>query len=234
MCVSLYQFDLTDDLADKDYAVLSVEERDFAQTLRHAPVKRRYLRVRFHLRHVLAAFLHTPPNHLRFTKNDYGKPYLADYPHIQFNISHSGEHLLIAISAIGAIGVDIEQPRILHTPLVDLVEKCFSNPEINYWQHLPAAEQLLAFYRFWTRKEAFVKAVGRGVALGLPKCVIADASPPYLVSIPSECGTVDDWRLFDLPLTAGLYGALVIATQHLPADFVPPLITLQTSEKNHD
>jgi 4'-phosphopantetheinyl transferase len=224
MCVKLYLCRLEGELAEQDYAFLSSDERDYAQTLRYEQVKRRYLRVRVWVRQVFAAYLQQPADKILLAKNAYGKPYLVDYPSVQFNISHSGEHLLIAISSIGAIGVDIEQPRILHTPLTDLVEKCFSNQEISYWQNLPVAEQLAEFYRFWTRKEAFVKAVGRGIALGLPECVIAVDNPPALVSIPPECGSVNDWRLFDLPLPADLCGALVIENRQLPAGFTLPNI----------
>ncbi len=224
MCVKLYLRRLEGELAEQDYALLSRDERDYAQTLRYAPVKHRYLQVRFCVRQVLAAYLHQPADKIRLAKNVYGKPYLVDYPSVQFNISHSGGHLFIAISTIGTIGVDIQQPRLLHTPLSALVKKCFANQEISYWQNFPVAEQLAEFYRFWTRKEAFVKAVGRGIALGLSECVIAPANPPYWVSIPPECGYAKDWQLFDLLLPEDLYGALVIDNRQLPAGFRLPNI----------
>lgn len=224
MCVKLYQCSLEGELAEQDYQLLSCDERNYAQTLRYEQVKRRYLRVRGWVRQILAMYLQEQATNIRIAKSAYGKPYLVDYPTVQFNISHSGEHLLMAISTLGTIGVDIEQVQVMRTAVADLVEKCFANQEIAYWKSVPVAEQLSEFYRFWTRKEAFVKAVGRGIGLGLPECVIATANSPALVSIPPECGSVNDWRLFDLPVPENLCGALVIENRQLPAGFTLPNI----------
>jgi 4'-phosphopantetheinyl transferase len=69
-----------------------------------------------------------------------------------------------------------------------------------------------------------VKAVGRGLAVGLQHCVIAPGTPPYFISLPKNYGKPSDWRLFDLNLKADLYGALVIENK-IPSSFVLPEIT---------
>lgn len=218
MCVELHQLSLAQDLRNEQMQLLSDNEQSFAKTLRYPEVKRRYIRVRQGVRQVLGDFLHESAKTIRFAKTDYGKPYLLDYPTVNFNISHTGDDLLIAISLVGAIGVDIEQERQLNTPLLDLARRCFAPEEIAYWQQLPVNLQLAEFYRLWTAKEAFVKAVGRGIGLGLSQCVIAPLAT-QLVAIPSEYGTAQDWQLINLALTADLHGALVIAAGQLPAHF---------------
>ena len=218
MCVELHQLSLAQDLLNEEMLLLSDSEQTFAKTLRYPEVKRRYIRVRQGVRQVLGHFLQESAKTIRFAKTDYGKPYLLDYPTVNFNISHTGDSLLIAISLVGAVGVDIEQERQLNTPLLELVRRCFAPEEIAYWQQLPDTLQLAEFYRLWTAKEAFVKAVGRGIGLGLSHCVIAPLAT-HLVAIPPEYGTTQDWRLINLALTAPLQGALVIATAQLPANF---------------
>jgi 4'-phosphopantetheinyl transferase len=218
MCVKLYQRTLPQTRAVHEVALLSLEEQAFAEKLRFPQVKQHYQWVRIAVRQILADYLLEPAEKIRFAKTEYGKPYLVDYPDINFNISHSGAFLLVAISEVGAIGVDVEQVQPIKTPLAKLVAHCFAEEEMAYWQMLPEKTQLVEFYRFWTRKEAFVKAVGRGIGLGLAQCVMI-AEPPYLQRIPPLYGQPSDWRLFDLPLPDNLQGAVVIENRQLPRLF---------------
>jgi 4'-phosphopantetheinyl transferase len=71
-----------------------------------------------------------------------------------------------------------------------------------------------------------VKAVGRGLALGIQSCVIAPAKPPYFLKVPENYGQASDWRLFDLWLKPDLYGALVLETGKISSDFLLPEITV--------
>jgi 4'-phosphopantetheinyl transferase len=107
------------------------------------------------------------------------------------------------------LGVDIEiaKPR---KNLAALVEKCFAEPEATYWHGLPKPEQAAAFYQFWTRKEAFVKATGRGIALGLKRCVLNPDAPTTLLCVPKEFAPASAWRVQDLDLGQGLFGALAV------------------------
>ena len=66
-----------------------------------------------------------------------------------------------------------------------------------------------AFYRFWTRKEAFVKATGYGIALGLNQCVINPENPTEFLRVPENCGQASAWHVQDIDLGEGIYGALV-------------------------
>lgn len=222
--LQLYEIDLQSEISPDLCSILSPEEQKFAQTIRNETLKKQHIIVRVGLRQILATFLNQAADKINIAKTVHGKPYLLDYPNIQFNISHSGDFLLVAISQIGAVGVDIEQAKPQRRDFSGLVTKCFAESEQNYWQALPECEKTDEFYRFWTRKEAFVKAVGRGLAMGLQDCVIAAGIQPYFLRIPENYGLPSDWRLFDLSLKPDLYGALVVDNCKIPTAFVLPEI----------
>lgn len=122
------------------------------------------------LRQILADYVQIPADELVIERGEFGKPYLRDFPEWQFNLSHSGGKLLIVVSD-APIGIDVERIK-FRKSLDDLVKKCFALSEQNYWFNLPENEQVAVFYDFWTRKEAVVKGIGRGIALGLNRCEI--------------------------------------------------------------
>lgn len=224
--LELYKVNLQAKIATDLYKTLSPEEQNFAQAIRNDALKKQHITVRAGLRQILAAYLNQDSDKINMAKTVYGKPYLIDYPKVQFNISHSGNFLLVAISQVGTVGVDIEHAKSHRRDFSGLVAKCFAKSEIEYWNTLPVTEKTAEFYRFWTRKEAFVKAVGRGLAMGLQACVIVSDAVPYFSYIPETYGQPSDWRIFDLSLTTDLYGALVIENTHISALFTLPEITV--------
>jgi 4'-phosphopantetheinyl transferase len=222
--LKLYEIDLQTEISADLYFILSSEERSFLQRIRNETLQKQHIKVRAGVRLILAAYLKQSCDKINIAKTVHGKPYLPDYPEIQFNISHSGNLLLVAISPIGSVGIDIEQLKPRLRDFSGLVAKCFAPSEITYWNALPESEKAAEFYQFWTRKEAFVKAVGRGLAIGLEQCVIVSGKQPYFLSIPENYGFSSDWRLFDLTLTADLYGAIVLENSKIPTNFVLPEI----------
>jgi 4'-phosphopantetheinyl transferase len=155
----------------------------------------------------LARILNEPPEKIGIKTAEHGKPYLADTPELAFNLSHSENALVIALGWNCRLGADIEfcNPR---TSLAGLVDKCFAVEEIAYWRQLPEARKTLEFYRFWTRKEAFVKAIGRGIALGLNQCVINPENPGEFLRIPADCGLASTWHVQDVDLGPGVCSAI--------------------------
>lgn len=226
MDLELYKIELQREVSADLFQVLSQEEQRFAQMMHNEVLKKQYITVRIGLRQILALYLNKTCDAITIVKTEYGKPYLIDYPNCHFNISHSGDFLLIAISQLGAVGIDIEQIKSYSRDFSALVAKCFATSEQHYWHNLADNEKVAEFYRFWTRKEAFVKAVGRGLAMGLQSCVIASEKPPRFMGLPQEYGRPSDWRLFDLSLNSGLYGALVLENGKIPVNFRIPEITL--------
>jgi 4'-phosphopantetheinyl transferase len=190
------------------WRVLDKTEQTQARKLKNALLHKRYVEIHGRLRNLLAQMLNQSPEKIRIKKAEHGKPYLADYPELAFNLSHSADRLIIAVSWNCQLGVDIEicKQRI---NLPGLVEKCFAEEESAYWTKLPETQKILEFYRFWTRKEAFVKATGRGIASGLNQCVINPENPTEFLRIPDNFGKASAWHGLDIDLEQEICCAVV-------------------------
>lgn len=191
------------------WRVLDEAEQAHAVRIKNDLLRKRYVEVHGRLRNVLAQILNEPPGKIRINKAEHGKPYLADNPQLAFNLSHSASVMVIAVSWSCQLGVDVEicKPR---ANLAALVEKCFAEEEAEYWRKLPEHQRTVEFYRFWTRKEAFVKATGRGIGLGLNHCVINPENPAEFLRVPASYGQASAWRVLDLDLDAGVCSALAV------------------------
>jgi 4'-phosphopantetheinyl transferase len=121
------------------------------------------------LREILAARLEVSPETLQFGAAEHGKPHLAGpeaRSGLHFNLSHSGDRGLVGWAEHRHLGVDIE----LWRPLGDeaaLVRRFFSPAENAAYEALPESQRTQGFFECWTRKEAYIKAVGRGLGLAL-------------------------------------------------------------------
>lgn len=190
------------------WRILALSEQQHASSIVNGQLHKRYVEIHARLRILLAQTLNTNPKKLRIHKAEHGKPYLVDYPELKFNLSHTDNRMVVVIAKNCELGVDIEQctPR---KNLAAMVDKCFAEEEKNYWLRLPTSQQTLAFYQFWTRKEAFVKATGRGIALGLKYCVINPDNQRELARIPEKYGLASDWLIQDFDLGEAICGALV-------------------------
>ncbi|MEQ1635628.1 MAG: 4'-phosphopantetheinyl transferase superfamily protein [Methylococcales bacterium] len=193
---------------ERCYAVLDDAERAVLAKLRFQALRDQYLLSHGLLRMLLGSYLQVLPEALNLNRSAYGKPFLEDYPALSFNMSHSANKLLVAVTQEVPVGVDIEamKPR---THTAGLVAKCFAAEEQGYWQNLPEPVKMRGFFDFWTRKEAFVKAVGQGISLGLERCVIDPSDPTRFLRIPDHCGSIDAWRVQDLVVDVSCCAAVV-------------------------
>jgi len=189
-----------DEVIDQScWRALDESERFHAMKLKRPFMQARYVEVHGKMRRILAHYLQTEPGRLIIGKEAHGKPYLVERPEWVFNLSHSADRIVLAVSGNCRLGVDIElcKPK---SNLDGLVKKCFSIEEAAYWQALPEPEKTVGFYRFWTRKEAFVKATGRGIGLGLERCVINPANPTEMLRVPENFGPATAWCIADIDL----------------------------------
>ncbi|WP_020482948.1 4'-phosphopantetheinyl transferase family protein [Methylomonas sp. MK1] len=187
--------------------LLTDDERCKAEVFKSALLRDRYLAVRGLLRQILAGYLDVEPSSLAFETGRYGKPALIGYA-LHFNLSHSADTLLLAVADFAGIGVDIEtfRPR---QHLDRLAERCFSHQEYQDWCQLSADARFEVFYRLWTKKEAFVKAVGRGIALGIEQCEFQLEKGGQLLAIPPEYGSANTWLVHELDVDDASRAALV-------------------------
>jgi 4'-phosphopantetheinyl transferase len=125
--------------------------------------RRRYVAAHTALRVILGRFLGQDPADLRFTYGPRGKPRLADAPiDARFNLSHSGDLALVAVAIGREVGVDIDQTRTM-SDMSGVAEHAFSPAERALLERTPPESRPEVFFRIWTRKESFIKALGDGM-----------------------------------------------------------------------
>jgi 4'-phosphopantetheinyl transferase len=188
-------------------AVLNEQEKQRADTFQQPLLRNRYIAVRAITRHVLANYLSAQPADLQFSLGEHGKPDLIS-DSLYFNISHTDHLLLIAVGNLPDIGVDIELIK-TRSNMDGMAKRCFAESEFQFWQPLPEPQSQETFYRLWTKKEAFVKAIGRGIALGLNRCEIESQKDGQIISIPEDYGLACDWKITEIPVIANFCAALV-------------------------
>ncbi len=224
----------TETLADEDLAALraclSASEQEQLEKIRLPQAQRQFLTSRGCLRHLLSRYLGQAPASLTFTYGPSGKPALSpreagDSVTPQFNLSHSGQRLLVAISAsaqVRAIGVDIEMLRSV-SPLPGLCRRCLTEAEAATVLPGPSPRADHRFLRYWTGKEACLKALGLGIAdsmQALELTLAAQALTPALASVavlaaslPTHPGQLYQWQP-----EAGYVAALAVQSVPLTAE----------------
>lgn len=191
-----YELSIVDFFQDEAFywSLLDADEQAIALRFATVLLRQRYVVNHGLLRLILAQYVEDSAVDLVFKKTEWGKPFLYDYPQISFNLSHSGDCFALAVSKDCQLGIDIEcyKPR---QGYEGLVKRCFATEEANAWYDLPDEERGLSFYRYWVKKEAFVKAVGKGITVGLNQCVIDSDYPQRFLKIPIEYGVAEHWTI---------------------------------------
>ena len=179
--------------------LLNADELQRARRFRFARDCRRFAAGRTTLRMLLAGYLEDEPAKLSFHYSDHGKPGLAgahQNSRLKFNVSHSGNVAIFAFVLDRNVGVDIER---VHTDIeVDAVAQRFFSPyERLALAALPASEKYLGFFNCWTRKEAFVKAVGQGLSLPLENFDVSltPREPARLLATRPEAREAERWAM---------------------------------------
>ena len=152
-------------------ACLDGEECARWERFQSLPARRRYVLCRAALRAILCCHLNCANDRLEFVALKHGKPFAkVDGKPVEagFNVSHSGEHGLIAVAPGGRLGVDVEE-RDTRRNLEGLIRAVFSPEEQAEFDQFQGSEKLHLFFRFWTLKEALVKAHGKGLSLEVSK-----------------------------------------------------------------
>lgn len=195
-------------------AILSEEELKRAEHFHFDPHRRHFVAGRGILRHLLALYTGIEPGKLQIEYTRNGKPFLPGMDgasDIRFNLSHSGGMAVYAFTRGREVGIDIEHQR----PIDDMdriAERNFSAKEYTTLGTLPEGEQVEAFYLCWTRKEAFIKAIGEGISFPLQQfdVTLIPGEPAQLLSVDGSSEKARRWSMHNLTIAVGYAAALVI------------------------
>jgi 4'-phosphopantetheinyl transferase len=190
-------------------STLSPNEWARASRFHSCTDRRRFVATRAILRQILSRYLGREERELHFGCGPYGKPFLRSdsrQPELRFNLAHSHGMVLYGITRNRQIGVDLE--RIDHS-FADqrIAERFFSRRECSALRALPASHQIAAFFDCWTRKEAYVKAIGVGFHMPLDSfdVSLSPDQPPAFLN-----GTREDWSIHAPKLVPGYSAAIVV------------------------
>lgn len=196
---------------------LSAEEQERADRFRFDVHRNHFIVGRGLLREIIGRYLNVEPGRLQFCYGPQGKPGILNSdgdPGLRFNLAHSGQLALCAVTRNREIGVDLEYVR----PVLDMdlvAERNFSPRENAVLQALPASERQLAFFNCWTRKEAYIKAIGEGLSRPLDQfdVSLAPGEPARLLWVAGNPQEASCWSLRELAVAAGYVAALAVEGQ---------------------
>jgi 4'-phosphopantetheinyl transferase len=193
---------------------LAADERERAEKFRFQRDREHFIIARGALRAILGRYLGQRPEQLRFSYSPYGKPALAgpvQTAGLHFNVSHAGGLALYAFTRAKEIGLDIERLRD-DFDCGQIAQHYFSRSEVSAFGALPAEMRNLAFFNCWTRKEAYIKAIGEGLSHPLDQfdVSLAPGEPAALLSAGNDPQEAARWSLRELAPGHGYVAALAV------------------------
>jgi len=216
--IHFWEADLDRASAELAFPYLSDDEWSKARRFHFELHRNRFIAGRALLRLNLSSYFGCKPAEIAFHYNQWGKPSVPNSG-LEFNVAHSENYFVLAVSR-EPVGVDIEKNK----PIEDLyliARTVFSPNELTAWSLLPEMDQVASFYKIWTRKEALLKGLGRGVTEFCPAISVL-----FVEGIPVLPASLSglNWYLHDLQLTPGVAAALatpisnphIVKSQELP------------------
>jgi 4'-phosphopantetheinyl transferase len=198
----------------ESFRLLNQDERERAWRFRFPQGRDHFTVARGALRVILSRYLNIPPERLSFRYNAYGKPALQSElacDDLRFNLSHSRGLALCAVACGYEVGVDVEWIR-ADLAGEETIARYFSNQEAETIRALPPALRTQAFFNCWTRKEAFIKAVGEGLSYPLDQftVTVVPGQAARLLSARGGAQEAGRWSLVDLNCGDGYAAALAV------------------------
>lgn len=195
-------------------AALAPDEQARAARYLSPPARKQFIAARSALRRILGSYLSRRAEEIAFKQGSLGKPSLAGN-HAQplfFNLSHSGELALVGVTALGEIGVDVEHVRELATA-EQLAERFFHPNEVAALRTLPGHQRVDGFFHAWTRKEAFLKATGKGISYGIDRVevTLTPGEPARVLALDGDRGAAAVWSLATFTPAPGYLGSVAMS-----------------------
>lgn len=189
------------------WPLLQPDEIERANRFYFEKDRKHFANARGFLRVLLGRYLGREAKLLEFSYGAYGKPALESSIH--FNMSHSHGIALYAFTDGRDIGVDVEHVRVDFTS-DDIARRFFSPFEVESLGGLPDDERVAAFFRCWTRKEAYIKATGRGLSQALDSFDVTLGPGKSAALLRCEDGAPERWTMIDVEVGPGYAGALAV------------------------
>jgi 4'-phosphopantetheinyl transferase len=187
--------------------VLSAEEERRSGRFVHERDRAFYIAGRSALRHLLSGYVGVPPEEVPLRIGAHGKPFLDGELRLHFNLSHSAGLALLAVTEVSPVGVDVE--RVGPIPELEAIAaRFFTAGEAREIRMARATEQRRLFFNCWTRKEAYLKAVGGGLSIPLSSVELTVSGEPRLLAIAGDRSAAGQWSLRHLRPAPGYVGAL--------------------------
>jgi 4'-phosphopantetheinyl transferase len=193
---------------------LAADEQARAERFHFERDRGHFIVARGVLRAILGGYLKRAPECLSFCYSSHGKPALAgesDGDAIRFNVSHSHGIALYAVTRGREVGIDLERIR-SNLAVAEIAERFFSRREAAMLRTLSTEEQREAFFRCWTRKEAYLKARGEGLSLSLDQIDVslAPGEPDVVPGTQPDSSEASRWSLQELTPAPGYVAALAV------------------------
>jgi 4'-phosphopantetheinyl transferase len=190
--------------------VLSAEELERSRSFVRCSDQRHFIESHAFLRRVLACYATVDPAEIQFEHGPWGKPRISGLhgsPPIEFSLSHSRGVVLVGLAVGGAIGIDVELVR----PFDDcdsLARRFFAPDEYRAICSLPEPARLSGFFRYWTRKEAVLKALGTGMSTRLDSFAVTLTETTRPIDFGAHATRAPEWSLIELEPCEGAIAAV--------------------------
>ncbi|WP_321473468.1 4'-phosphopantetheinyl transferase superfamily protein [uncultured Paludibaculum sp.] len=206
------------------YPLLTKDEKSRAKGFSFLHLQQSFVLTRGVLRMLLGSYADMAPHAVPLAYGPCGKPTIAIPNHIDFNLSHSGTLAVFAFTNGLEIGIDLEQIRPF-SDIQDLASRFFCADEVIELQNVPPPDRERAFFLCWTRKEAYLKAIGDGLATPLDGFAVAlkPDDPARLLHVGYDPKAAEAWTLHNLELSPGYAGALAYRGAPRPVHVFPLL-----------
>ena len=198
--------------------------------------KDQFLAGRGVLREIISRYLEISANEICFDYTEFGKPYLKEVP-LKFNLAHSENYVLYAFSINNLLGIDVERIK-ENIDYISIAKETFTKNEYEEFLDFPESEKLLAFYRCWTRKEATIKMIGKGLSFPLKRLQVGfsvedeiqlldiELLKPFLLPLiknkEASMKMLEErpqWSLKEIKLEADYAAAIVAEKKYLKISF---------------
>lgn len=196
------------------HAEISDEERSRAGRFRFEVHRDRFIAGRGIQRRLLARYLGASPAALAYDLAHHGKPSLSapwNATRLRFNVSNAEDGLLVAVTVGREVGVDLEAVRALGDR-DEVARRFFSAPEVEVYDRVDEAERDAAFFTCWTRKEAYIKALGEGLSMPLDcfDVTLRPGEPARLLATRGNPAEAGRWTLREMDPGPGWMGAVAV------------------------